>query len=306
VAELDRYRTVESRDTCDVGVQTDFDDLEDYNISRQLLAEPDIISGTENDHSLTIFPELQYHIMKSRRTPLSHYPPDAFSLLTESSFDLPWIDMAPLYSFTSDDSSWLKELYANMYFSVTHREWPFLDEAAWKSWHADAVLDGQDEWRVFFLQMVYAIGASLSSTLQRDPSHSARSKEFYISAMRHYPHVVGHSSTVLQIQASLLMILYALHSPSSEEITTSVSSILPFCAAATTEIQKHASLRRENGSATEADEVLSEKMFIACYMLNEIIVSGWDRPVSAAYRVVDDDAGYLRIRFNLEQELTLN
>ncbi|OQD79919.1 hypothetical protein PENANT_c042G02747 [Penicillium antarcticum] len=94
---------------------------------------------------------------------------------------------------------------------------------------------------------------------------------------------------VLQIQASLLMIVYALHSPSSEEITTSVASVVPFCTAAMAEIRKHASICRENGSITEADEVLSEKMFITCYMLNEIIVSGWDRPVSAAYRVVDDD-----------------
>jgi hypothetical protein len=292
VAELDHSSNANSPSSCEIGVQTDFDDL-DCTDARQLLVDSDIISSTENDIPSLVFPELQYQGLKSRRTPLSQYSSDAFSLLTESSFDLPWIDMAPIYSFTSDDSSWLKELYANMYFSVTHREWPFLDEAAWKSWHTEAILNGQDEWRAFFLRMVYAIGASLSSTLQRDPSHSVRSKEFYTSAMRYYPYVVGHSSLVLQIQASLLMILYALHSPSSEEITTSVSSVLPFCAAAMTEIRKHASIRRENGSATEPDEVLSEKMFITCYMLNEVIVSGWDRPVSAADRVVDDDVSYV-------------
>jgi hypothetical protein len=292
VTELGAHNTAQPTNTSDIGVQTDFDDLS-RNDPRQLLAEPDINLGMENDSSLMLCSELEYQGTKSRRTPLSHYAPDAFSLLTEASFDLPWIDMTPLYSFASDGSSWLKEMYANMYFSVTHREWPVLDEPTWRSWHTDAILDGQDEWRSFFLRMVYAIGASLSSTLQRDPSHSARSKEFYTSAMRYYPHVVGHSSMVLQIQASLLMILYALHSPSCEEITASVASILPFCAAAMTEIRKHASLCRENGSATEADEVLSEKMFISCYMLNEIIVSGWDRPVSAAYRVVDDDVSYV-------------
>ena len=305
VAELDHHSTAESTETRDVGVQTVSDDLQDCNDSRRLLVDPDIISSTDDVNSLMIFPELQYPGQNSRRSPLSHYPPDAFSLLTESSFDLPWIDMAPLYSFTSDDSSWLKEMYANMYFSVTHREWPFLDESAWKSWHTETSPEGQDEWRAFFLRMVYAIGASLSSTLQRDPSHSARSKEFYTSAMRYYPHVVGHSSMVLQIQASLLMILYALHSPSSEEITTSVSSVLPFCAAAMTEIRKHAALCKENGSATEADEILSEKMFITCYMLNEVIVSGWDRPVSAAYRVVDDDVSCARIIWPFLQKLTI-
>jgi hypothetical protein len=195
---------------------------------------------------------------------------------------------------TDDDSPWLKELYTNVYFSVTHREWPFLNEAAWKSWHAEAVLDGEDEWKAFFLQMVYAIGASLCSNLQRDPSHSVRSKGYYASAMTYYPYVVGHSSMVLQIQASLFMILYAMHSPSSEDITTSVSSVLPFCTATTTEIQKHVSTCRDNGSMTESIEVLPENMFITCYMLNEIIVSGWDRPVSAAYRAVDDDVSHLK------------
>ncbi|CAG8923943.1 unnamed protein product [Penicillium salamii] len=277
VAELDARKNIAKTDTCDAGVQTDFNlDFE----SRQL-ASPDIIA-----HNSPY--EWQLSNPKSWQLPRS-WSPDAFSLLPESPFDLPWLDMTPLYTLGSDDTPWLNELYANMYFSVTHREWPFLDETIWKSWHSQGIPAGQDAWRVFFLQMVYAIGASLSSTLQRDPSHSARSKEFYTMAMRFYPHVVGHPSMLLQIQASLLMILYALHSPSSEEITTSVSSVLPFCVATMAEIRKHASISRENGSVTGIDDVLLEKMFITCYMLNEVIVSGWDRPVSAAYRVVDDD-----------------
>lgn len=297
VAGLSHDRTTSSTNTCDAGVQTDFD--LDFD-PRQSLVGPGT-SGTEDDP--LIFPELQIAGHNSCRTP-PHYSLDGFSLLTETSFDLPWIDMAPLYSFTCDDTPWLKELYANMYFSVTHREWPFLDEVAWKSWHTEINQHGQGEWKAFFLQMVYAIGASLSSTLQRSPSHSVRSKEFYASAMRYYPHVVGHSSMILQIQASLLMILYALHSPSSEEITTSVSSVLPFCAAAMTEIRKHASIFRDNECAMGVDKALPEKMFITCYMLNEVIVSGWDRPVSSAYRVVDDDVSNTQCWVNLLQLLT--
>ncbi|KAK9852040.1 Fungal transcriptional regulatory protein [Penicillium brevicompactum] len=278
VAELGRpSQTAPLQNTCDVGVQTDIDLGFD---AQQSLTGPDI---SELNNALT-FPGVQLASPKLWRTP-GYLSPDSFSAF----FDIPWMDMAPLTPFASDDTPWLKELYANMYFSVTHREWPFLDEAIWKSWHTNGVSDGQDEWRAFFLQMVYAIGASLFSTLQRDTSHSFRSKEFYTSAMRYYPHVVGHSSMLLQIQASLLMILYALHSPSSEEITTSVGSVLPFCVATMAEIRKHAALSSEIGSGTGVDDVLLEKMFITCYMLNEVIVSGWDRPVSAAYRVVDDD-----------------
>ncbi|CAI7607809.1 unnamed protein product [Penicillium glandicola] len=289
VAELDHESSVTEITvrTCDAGVQTDFEDpghkRNPGNDSEYLIADQNG-SGPENDGSLMLLPDLQH----GSSSP-SSFSPGTFSLFPEMTFDIPWIDLEPSYPSTDDDSPWLKELYKNVYFSVTHREWPFLNEVAWKSWHDEAIVDGQDEWKAFFLQMVYAIGASLCNNLQRDRSHSVRSKEYYSSAMTYYPYVVGHSSMVLQIQASLFMILYAMHSPSSEDITTTVSSVLPFCTAAMTEIRKHVSICRNNDSMTESSEVLSENMFITCYMLNEIIVSGWNRPVSAAYKVVDDD-----------------
>ena len=297
LAELER---VTETQTCDAGVQTDFEELQhsrnhpgnetDYLMARQNS------SGADNDGSLMLLSDLQHSSQRSPQTSPFSFSPDTFSLFPETTFDVPWIDLAPSYPLTDDDSPWLKELHTNVYFSVTHREWPFLNEAAWRSWHAEAILDGQEEWKSFFLQMVYAIGASLCNTLQRDPSHSVRSKEYYASAMRYYPYVVGHSSMVLQIQASLFMILYAMHSPSSEDITTIVSSVLPFCTAAMTEIRKHVSICGDNGSMTESSEVLTENMFITCYMLNEVIVSGWDRPVSAAYKVVDDDVSPFQMR----------
>ncbi|KAJ5767362.1 uncharacterized protein N7511_004978 [Penicillium nucicola] len=290
VAEMDRRSSTTETyvEMCDAGVQTDMGDLHTSSDPTFFLTGQHL--NAEDDASLMLLSGLQSPYQRFIRSPLS-CSSDPLSFLTNATFDFPWMDTAPPFSLT-DSSNWLKEQYTNVYFSVTHREWPFLNETAWKSWHNEVIIDGQHEWRQFFLNIVYAIGASLCSTIQRDPSHSIRSKEFYASAMRYYPHVVGHSSMALQIQASLLMILYALHSPSSEEITTSVASIVPFCTAAMAEIRKHASICRETGSITEADEVLSEKMFITCYMLNEIIVSGWDRPVSAAYRVVDDDVSH--------------
>jgi hypothetical protein len=312
IAELDRRFSVTETTvgTCDVGVQTDFAKEDGRNgldiESDHLMADQDTSNGADNVDSLMLLPELQHIIQSPPRTPLSYFSPDAFSLFPEATFEFPWMDMSPSISLAGDDSPWLKELYTNVYFAVTHREWPFLNEAEWKSWHADAILDGQEEWKAFFLQMVYAIGASLCNNIQRDPSHLVRAKEFYASAMRYYPYVVAHSSMVLQIQASLFMILYAMHSPSSEEITTSVSSVVPFCTASMTEIRKYVSICGDNGSMTESGEALSENMFISCYMLNEIIVSGWDRPVSAAYRVIDDDVSYHSILpVNCPQSRTL-
>lgn len=213
---------------------------------------------------------------------------DTFSFNADT-LDFLRLDKSPIYPLIGDDSPWLTELYTNIYFSISHREWPFMNEHTWKSWQNDDYSSGREEWRNFFLRMVYAIGASLCSIMRRDPAHSVRSKELYASAMNYYPHVVGHSSMVLQVQASLLLIVYALHSPSSDEITTSVASIVPFCTAAMTEIRKYARAN-PNGEVTAASgEILTENMFIACYMLNVIIASGWDRPVSDAYKAVEDD-----------------
>ncbi|EAW07362.1 fungal specific transcription factor domain-containing protein [Aspergillus clavatus NRRL 1] len=140
--------------------------------------------------------------------------------------------------------------------------------------------------------MVHAVGALSCNNLQFNQGHSVRAAELYVSAMSYYPYVMGQASTILQIQASVLMILYALQCPSAEEISTTVSSIIPFCTATIAEIRRHTSYNGSDDSpevATSTGEFFTESLFITCYMLNEIIVSGWDRPVSAAYKAIDDD-----------------
>jgi hypothetical protein len=287
VAELeDSPRPVEM---CDAGVQTDSTE-ESMNTPSKALWMPldtkDKSNWTDlpDDNAFVLFSETQP--LRISRSPSRTSFTDLFPQFNEN-LDFLRLDKGPVYPLVCDDSLWLTELYTNVYFSISHREWPFLNESAWKTWHGEDTSDGQ-EWKCFFLRMVYSIGASLCSTMHRDPAHLKRSDEFYASAMSYYPHVVGHSSMVLQVQASLLLIVYALHSPSSEEIATGVSSILPFCTAAMTEIRKYARAVPNDESAI-AGEFWTENMFITCYMLNEVIASGWDRPMSAAYRAVDDD-----------------
>lgn len=293
VAELEGYSraagtTVELRD---VGVQTDPVAVDKSTTpclpwesrEKSLIWKPDLMP---DDSTLVLFATQSQDRLSRPPSQLSFT--DTFSL-NEETLDFLRLDKSPLYPLIGDDSPWLTELYTNIYFSISHREWPFLNENTWRSWQKDDYSGGREEWRTFFLRMVYAIGASLCSIMRRDPAHSVRSKELYASAMNYYPHVVGHPSMVLHVQASLLLIVYALHSPSSNEIATSVASIVPFCTAAMTEIRKYARAN-PNGEVTAASgEVLTENMFIACYMLNVIIASGWDRPVSDAYKAVEDD-----------------
>lgn len=53
-------------------------------------------------------------------------------------------------------------------------------------------------------------------------------------------------------------------------MTTTVSSVVPFCTAAMAEVRKLALTSRENGVMVAFDRMPTEDMFITCYMLNEI------------------------------------
>ncbi|KAJ5901707.1 hypothetical protein N7495_002235 [Penicillium taxi] len=241
-----------------------------------------------DEESALIPLETQPEIMISRTPSISPPLTGEFAQFNDVTVEFIRIDRPnPIYPLIGADPQWLIELYASIYFSISNREWPFLNEPAWQKWQREEI--GPEEWRIFFLRMVYAIGASLCSAIQQDPAHSVRSREMYASAMNYYPHVVAQQSMVLQVQASLLLIVYALHSPSSDEITTSVSSIVPFCTAAMTEIRKRAIPNGNGDVTTSSGEILTENMFIACFMLNVIITSGWDQPVSEAYRAVEED-----------------
>lgn len=291
VAEMEDSPRFTHGEMCDAGVQTDSILEESMDTPSKALWMPlDTVKDKSSwmelpeDNSLVLISEVQP--IRISRSPSRTSFTNLFFPSNEN-LDFLRLDEGPVYPLISDDSLWLTELYTNVYFLISHREWPFLNESACRTWHCEDTFDGQ-EWKCFFLRMVYAIGASLCNTMYRDPAHLRRSKELYASALSYYPHVVGNSSMVLQVQASLLLIVYALHAPSSEEIATGVSSILPFCTATMTEIRKYARAARDDESAV-AGEFWTENMFITCYMLNEVIASGWDRPMSAAYRAVDDD-----------------
>lgn len=309
VAELEGSPGSSNGGLCDVGVQTDPIPEDDGN---HIHTHPspswtafDIFNKSPNwgmilpgDNTALVPSSGTPYLGLMSRSPSRTSFTDAFSLWNEQNLDFLRLDTTPVYPLFGDGSIWLAELYTNIYFTISHREWPFLNESAWRRWRSEESLDGHGHgWRSFFLRMVYAIGASLCSTMQRDPLHLIRSKEFYASAMSYYPYVVGHSSLVLQVQASLLLIVFALHSPSSEEIATSVSSILPFCTATMAEIRKYAQANGDDELTISSGEAWTENMFITCYMLNEIMASGWDRPASVAYRAIDDDVSETFISF---------
>ncbi|PLB48286.1 hypothetical protein P170DRAFT_497581 [Aspergillus steynii IBT 23096] len=296
IAELEGPRDNASRTSLqvrDIGVQTDQDNVATAD-------PPHNHTSTTNDIDIsgvdTAIMKMATHENHPTLESCSFFPfgsthtpaPGADTILAdnEQSEPLTHLNGQPLL---------LEEVYTNLYFTITHWVWPFLDSSAWRMWYHEWTTEKETEqWKGFFILMVHAIGALLHNGLHPDQGYATRAADLYTSAMTYYPYVMGHSSAILQIKASILMILYSLHCPSSEEIAVTVSSIVPFCAATMSELRKQSSdvgdgtdYRDETGEAI--GETLTEPLFITCYMLNEIIVSGWDRPVSAAYRAIDDD-----------------
>lgn len=296
LAELESPSPTDHADTkfemCHAGVQTDPLEWEASRLptTSDLWMPWEVNRQTLPNGKSDTLDETGSLVLLSESSPRDIMPSFAstFSFNNEN-LDFLHLDKIPVSPPTRGNSEWLAEAYINIYFSIAHREWPFLNEAAWRIWHSGEGSTGQEEWQKFFLRMVYAIGASLCNTIHRNPEHLTRSKELYASAMNYYPYVAGHSSMVLQVQASLLLVVYALHSPSAEDIATTVSSIVPFCTAAMTEVRKFAQTDSAGEVTAASGEILTENMFIACFMLNVIVASGWDRPVSAAFRAVDDD-----------------
>ncbi|KAE8151026.1 hypothetical protein BDV25DRAFT_171741 [Aspergillus avenaceus] len=194
-----------------------------------------------------------------------------------------------------EDTSRLEGAYANFYFAYTHCGWPFLDRSDWAAWRDQWTLGKQEgPWKGFFVDMVYAIGALTCNTFQPTQGHLERAADLYTSALSYYPYVMEEASTVLQVQASILLIIYSLHCPSAREISMAVASIAPFCSVTVTEMQKRATdSDGPVGSTTTTGDGLTESQFITCYMLNEILISGWERPVSEVYKAVDHDMNAL-------------
>lgn len=309
IAELDRP----SAATHDVGVQTDFStqqpDPHPTTLSGMADSAPgglhpaaQQVFGTPDDYPQN---DLLRHVAASEQDLLrvsdmrSHAPRLEGALISRLAYevypDRPGWDF---YAGTDAGSPhagypfWQEEVYANLYFSITHWVWPFLDSGAWKTWRQEWNSDSEaDQWKGFLVKMVLAIGALSCNVLQPSQGHSAHAADLYTAAMAYYPYVMGHESSILQIQASILMVLYALQCPSAEEISTAVSSIVPFCTATVADMRKHAAAGNgvDLGLAGGEGEILTETLFITCFMLNEIVVSGWDRPVSASYRAIDDD-----------------
>ncbi|PLN80665.1 hypothetical protein BDW42DRAFT_201207 [Aspergillus taichungensis] len=314
IAELDRPPAA----THDAGVQTDFPNqlpgphtaaLSDVADSGPGGLHPagQQMFGTSDDYSQN---DLLRHVAASEQDLMrgsdmrAHVPRLEGALISRLAYEVyPGRPGWDFYAGTDVESPhagypvWQEEVYANLYFSITHWVWPFLDSGAWRTWRQEWNSDSEaDQWKGFLVKMVLAIGALSCNVLQPSQGHSAHAADLYTAAMAYYPYVMGHESAILQIQASILMVLYALQCPSAEEISTAVSSIVPFCTATVADLRKHAASGNgdDQGHAGGPGEVLTETLFITCFMLNEIVVSGWDRPVSASYRAIDDDVYSLR------------
>ncbi|KAF5857680.1 hypothetical protein ETB97_005437 [Aspergillus alliaceus] len=209
-------------------INNDNDDNTSLALSDFLDFDPQRKSPDSSRQAITMAPDQLLNQVKSSESHLISFPSSRLQMpslsdLMDTGVDNPKpTDVESLHdlAMVGGYSFWLEEAYANLYFSISHFVWPLLDCNAWSSWRHDWNLDKQTElWKGFFVQMVYAIGSLSCSILQPGQNHSDRAAEIYTSALSYYPHVMAEESAVLRLQASILMILYSLHCPSSGEIS---------------------------------------------------------------------------------------
>lgn len=179
----------------------------------------------------------------------------------------------------------IHELDLNMYFQEVHPHWPFLRENVVRKWFDRWVADRTYErpHHGFFIHLVCATGALLSSTTtERDCPQLSRAQSLYERSCREYISDITQQTHLVQMQASLLLIMYAIHAPSLIRVHEILAAAATHCVKATSHLMASngvdtRSVACSADSSISGDETTSRTALVACYTAYEIISTGWDR-----------------------------
>lgn len=106
-----------------------------------------------------------------------------------------------------------------MYFNKVHQRYPLLDRSEMLNLHARRHSLGsasfQEQYNIFKLYMIYAIGSTL---LKLTESYNGTSPEKYFITAMQYIASARESHSVHNAEAMVLLVLYNLRSPSNSGI----------------------------------------------------------------------------------------
>ncbi|KAF6813221.1 binuclear zinc transcription factor [Colletotrichum sojae] len=180
---------------------------------------------------------------------------------------------------------WLDH-YAHTYFRHVQPQWLFVDEEAWRKSYATwkktprEVLPSHK----FLIQLLLAVGALVGSSFRADCPHLLHASKTYEDAIQsHVCQVTGNPSPLLRTQASLLMLLYALHGPSVDPISDTVLLVLMNSSNLVNEVQHTPS--QDLCQDFEQTRMLT---LMSSHVLNELVASAWNCPPTFMFDVLDE------------------
>ncbi|EEU36119.1 uncharacterized protein NECHADRAFT_87205 [Fusarium vanettenii 77-13-4] len=192
------------------------------------------------------------------------------------------------------DLGHLKANDLSNYFQYVHPSWPFLDQIQLSQWFHDYTSRGisLEDYQLYFIHLVCAIGACYSSPSDRQCPHVSRSRELYTDALHIYLADAVSEEHKFRTKAYLLLIVYAFHCPTPFQLhDTTNEAILEITERLSTFQIPSTFLPLDFDDideATVAEDKDNRVLLIYCYTAFEIIASLWNRSFQVLVGSLDD------------------
>ncbi|EXJ78707.1 hypothetical protein A1O1_09109 [Capronia coronata CBS 617.96] len=181
---------------------------------------------------------------------------------------------------------------------MAHTQYPFLVKHEFMQWaeswkaHKDSLPQAL-RWKGFFVNMVFAIAFLMTKARMNGP---VRSQAFYnVATTKYLPFLTTWANPVVKAQAYLILALYALHMPSTENIIALSSWTIRYCVMA----QLHLAETEPAPVSRDAQIQIQvrRRVFWCAYTLDRAVCSSYDFPCCvpdhhitvANFANVDDD-----------------
>lgn len=185
--------------------------------------------------------------------------------------------------------SWMLQ-YASMYYQHIQPQWPFLEDNYWEpslEWASTYSSSNPSANPPDFIRRILlAIGALLCEHVRQDGLHVKQAHSLHDAAIKEcFVGVMHHSSVIVRTQASLILLLYYMHSKCPNAIKSAVDFMLFQCNGLQIE---HGMNEGSNcngvtpelvaASTIRQQQSLRRRIIMTCHAVNEIIASGWTFP----------------------------
>lgn len=185
------------------------------------------------------------------------------------------------------------------YFQFVHPNWSFLEEDVLEEWYHTCVDQKMPPayHQLFFVHLVCAIGAFYSSPSDRGCPHIARSRALWDQAVRLFLPGAVQQSPKIRLQAYLLIVICALHSPTPFQLHDSTNEAILELTDALSNYKSTVPLAIESwdriaghlgSEVMDSDEQNYRSVMIYCYSAYELIASAWNRPFQELVGLLDE------------------